>query len=422
MDREVVDNRTVTALPSVMHTDRIRDDDLVHRRDFIKTATLLSAGLLGDASGLMAAQEKKEPYRAAIIGHTGHGNFGHELDLIFAGNTKVEVVAVADADEAGRRKAAERAGAPRQYADYNVMIEREKPQLVCVAPRWTDEHYAMIRTALASGAHVISEKPFTQTLAQADELLELADRRKLKIAVAHQMRLAPGILHLHSALRDGIIGDLVEIRAYGKQYSRAGGEDMLVLGVHLFDLMRFFAGDPQWCFARVLSKGHEITRADARKVAEGIGLVAGDDIHAEFGFNSGVTGFFTSTASLRETIGHWGLELVCSKAVVRILADVFPRILIRKSAAWTDQGRSDQWSMLDGDPTANATTAERGFGPANRRVLDDWIAAIEQGREPICSGRAAAKALEMVMSVYASALARNRVTLPLARRTSPLES
>src|SRR5205085_11384238 len=173
------------------------------------------------------------------------------------------------------------------YADYRLMLEREKPQLVCVAPRWTDQHYVMTRAALESGAHVFSEKPFTQTLAEADELLALAEKQNLKIAVAHQMRLAPGILHLKSELDRGLMGDLVQIHAYGKQDSRAGGEDMLVLGVHLFDLMRFFAGDAEWCHARVQSKGHDITQADAHNSTEAIGPVAGDDIHAQFGFAHG---------------------------------------------------------------------------------------------------------------------------------------
>src|SRR5437899_12449649 len=102
------------------------------------------------------------------------------------------------------------------------MLEREKPQLVSVAPRWTDQHHAMALAALAAGAHVYLEKPITRTLAEADELLAVADRAGLKIAVAHQMRLAPSILFLQASLEGGLIGDLLEIRAHGKQDQRAG--------------------------------------------------------------------------------------------------------------------------------------------------------------------------------------------------------
>jgi predicted dehydrogenase len=359
-------------------------------------------------------------YKAVIIGSTGRGNYGHELDLLFTDHPRIDVMAVADPDEVGRSKAAGRARAVRQYADYQTMLTREKPDLVCVAPRWTEDHFAMTKAALSSGAHVFSEKPFTQTLADADVLLELARKADRKIAVAHQIRLAPGTLFLKSALERGVIGDLVEIRGFGKQDARAGAEDLHVLGVHLFDLMRFFAGDAQWCFAQAREKGHDITKADAHKAGEGIGLIAGDEIFATYGFADGVRGSFTSSARLRQTIGQWGLELLGSKGVIRILADVFPRILILKPGTMTNNYRSDHWQAMEGDPTLNATVAERDFGPANRRVLDDWLNAIEQGREPICNGLAATKAVEMVMAVYQSALVQSRVVIPLTNRAHPL--
>jgi predicted dehydrogenase len=124
------------------------------------------------------------------------------------------------------------------------MLEKEKPDLVCIAPRCTDEHRAMALAAVRVGAHVYLEKPITQTLAEADELLALVDRASLRIVVAHQMRLAPNILALKTAIEQGLLGELLEIRSHGKQDHRAGGEDLVVLGVHLFDLMRFIAGDP----------------------------------------------------------------------------------------------------------------------------------------------------------------------------------
>src|SRR5262249_34142994 len=140
------------------------------------------------------------------------------------------------------------------------------------------------------------EKPFTQTLVEADQLLALATRSGLKIAVAHQMRLAPNMLALKLALEAGVVGGLLGIRAHGKQDHRAGGEDLIVLGVHLFDLMRFFAGDPSWCVARVLQHGHEISLEDAHAATEGIGPVAGNEIEAGFSFPKGVYGTFTSRA------------------------------------------------------------------------------------------------------------------------------
>lgn len=359
-------------------------------------------------------------WRAAIIGKAGHGDYGHELDLVFTDRPNIEVLAVADPDESGRAKAVKRSGAMRHYADPLEMLEKEKPQLVCLASRWSKERHALGRAALAAGAHLITEKPFTTTLAEADDLLGAAERSGAKIAVAHQMRLAPSVVHLHKHISDGAIGDLLEMRAWGKQDGRAGGEDMLVLGSHLFDLLRLFAGDAQWCTARVLHQGRDIARSDARNVKEQIGPVAGDEITAQFAFANGVHGSFTSRNRLRPVVGHWGIEFIGSKGAMRLLANVYPSVYAHKAGTWSSTNRTDEWTRWEGDPSRDLNAEERGFVPANRRVVDDWLAAIQANREPICSGRNAMKSIEMIMAVYQAALSGRRVPFPLQNRAHPL--
>src|ERR1041385_6275394 len=158
------------------------------------------------------AQGNANIWTAAIIGHTGAGDYGHGLDLIFKDLPNVKVVAVADANAEGREKAKQRISAVKAYADYREMLAAEKPQLVCVAPRWTKEHYAMVKAALDAGAHVFCEKPFTMTLRESDELLALAENKNLRIAVSHQMRMSPNVVALKHKLSD-TIGELVQMRA-----------------------------------------------------------------------------------------------------------------------------------------------------------------------------------------------------------------
>ena len=358
--------------------------------------------------------------RAAIIGHTGSGDYGHGLDVAFNGLPNVQIVAVADPVESGRSATAKRCGAQRQYADFREMLAKETPQLVSIAPRWSEQHHAMGMAALEAGAHLLMEKPITRTLAEADELLALAEKRGLKVAVAHQMRLAPSIVHLKGKLAEGLIGDIAQIRAWGKQDDRAGGEDMLVLGTHLFDMMRNLAGDPVWCTARILHQGREFKRADAREVKEQIGRVGGTEIDAQFSFGNGVMASFTSRASLRQTVAHWGMELIGSKGVVRILMDVSPQVFLVDAGKWEAGGKTERWAPLKDDPAVGFTAEQRGFGPANRRVVEDWLEAISANREPQCSGRNAMRALEMVMAVYQAGLSGKRATFPLASRQHPL--
>ncbi len=52
-----------------------------------------------------------------------------------------------------------RLGAARDYADYREMLEREKPDLVAIGPRWATEHHAMAMASLQAGAHLYLENP-----------------------------------------------------------------------------------------------------------------------------------------------------------------------------------------------------------------------------------------------------------------------
>jgi predicted dehydrogenase len=228
------------------------------------------------------------------------------------------------------------------------------------------------------------------------------------------MRMMPVMQRLRQAVTDGLIGDLVEMRAYGKQDARAGGEDMMVLGSHLFDLMRMLAGDPLWCSARVRWQGREITPQDGRLVKDNVGPVAGDEVFAQFAFPGAVNATFTSANKLRETVGQWGIELQGSKGAARINCDISPNVFLRQSPPWQAGGKTDVWQPLDA-ALVKAPPAHN-LGP-----VGDWLEAIAKNREPECSGKNGAWAVEMVMAVYWAALAGRRISFPLKDRQQPLK-
>src|SRR5262249_32701691 len=159
-----------------------------------------------------------------IIGHTGRGGYGHGLDMAFQGLPGVAVVGLADPDEAGRRGAARRTGAARAYADYRGMLERERPHPAAIWPSDPAHRAEMTWAAASAGAHVFVEKPMATSPDEADAMVAASKENNIKIAVAHQIRLAPAIVHLKELIDDGLIGDLLEVRARGKEDSRAGGE------------------------------------------------------------------------------------------------------------------------------------------------------------------------------------------------------
>ena len=242
-------------------------------------------------------------YRVAVIGRTGKGNYGHGIDVVWKEIDNVEIVAVADEDEKGRAAAAERLGTKNAYADYRVMLEKEKPQIVSVCDRWLDAHKDMVIACAEAGASIFMEKPLAPSLADADEMVTACEMHHVKLSIAHQTRYSPRIQRVRDMIADGTLGTIVELRGRGKEDHRGGGEDLMVLGTHIMDLMRLFAGDPTSCVSRITVKGQPATKADIEtRNPEGMGPILGDEINATYSFPKGVMGYF-GTSKAKDGVG-----------------------------------------------------------------------------------------------------------------------
>ena len=119
-----------------------------------------------------------------MIGHTGRGDFGHELDTMWLNVPGVEVVAVADPVEKGLEKAKTRLGGVEGFLDFREMLAKVKPDIVSVAPRHVDQHAEMVIAAVEAGARgIYVEKPFSKTLAEADEMIAACEKSGTKLAI-----------------------------------------------------------------------------------------------------------------------------------------------------------------------------------------------------------------------------------------------
>ena len=353
----------------------------------------------------------EKTYRAAAIGHTGAGNFGHGLHTPYKAIENVEFIAVSDPNEEGREKAAAEAGALRSYADYRDMLEKEELDIVSVCPRWTTEHLDMVTACLEAGCSVYSEKPMTSTLADGDKIVETAKANGLKVAVAHQAVYLPATHAIKQMLDDGKIGTIQAIYASGKQDHRGGGEDMIVLGTHTFNMMRFFVGDVSWMQSHVTTNGKEIAYGDDHKPTEPVGPVAGDCINSYFAFKSEVSGFFQSRRDQAGS-GRYGMEIVGSEGTFSLRGDVANRLMVYPYPVLVPSNTDQEWEAIDLDQTP--------FSQGNELAIRDLIDAIENDRKPISAAEDAVAALEMILGAYESQLTGQRVSFPIANREHPL--
>jgi predicted dehydrogenase len=360
-------------------------------------------------------------YRVAVIGRTGKGDYGHGLDMVWVNHPRAELVAVADENEAGRTAAAKRLGVQATYADYRKMLATERPQIVSVAPRWLDAHRDMVIACAEHGASIFLEKPVAPTLLEADEMVAACDKAHVKCAVAHQTRYSRRVKKVRELISSGRVGDVVEMNGHGKCDRRGGGEDMMVLGTHTFDLMRYLIGEPRWCFARVQVDGRKATPGDVRQLPEGIGPGLGDHITATYGFSSPAVGHFTTFRAKDGANARYWLEVRGTKGIIHVGFGAIPAAYLCEDPTWMPGKSKSPWLEISsagvGEPEPLKANA---VGNGNRWIVDDLIASIEQDRPPhgsLVDGRAA---LEMILAVYESHRLDRLVNIPLRNRKHPL--
>ena len=357
------------------------------------------------------------PYRTAVIGRTGRGDYGHGLDLAVVDQPKLAVVAVADDNPAGRNQAAKRLGVERTYDDYRAMLEREKPQFVVVGPRWLDGHKDMILACAERGVlGIFCEKPLAPDVAACDAIVEACERSHVKLAIAFQTRYSPRYERVKAMIAEGKIGEVLELRGRGKEDRRGGGEDLMVLGVHILDLCHDLLGEPAWCFARVSDRGRAAGRSDVRDGAEGIGPLAGDRVDAMFGFEGTPVVAHFATSRPREPGQRFGLTICGSKGCIWMSTGWMPPAFYLPDPTWTATG-STRWSPIPGDKGHRPDPARGADLPTgNRAIVADLIRAVETDTQPRTHVRAARTAVEMVLACYAAHARGGMVTVPLADR------
>jgi len=393
------------------------------RRGFLAGSAALAASAAVPAIARGAGAGAKT-YRAAVIGHTGRGDYGHGLDVVWADVPGVELVAVADASEKGLADAAKRLKVSKAYTDYRRMLDEVKPDLVSIAPRWVDQHHDMLLAAAQRGVRgVYMEKPLCRTLAEADAMVAACQKHNVKMAIAFQTRYSPKLPVIAELIRSGKIGQVVEFRARGKEDARGGAEDLWVLGPHLMNLIELYGGKPLWCFGSVCEQGRPIRREDVKPGSEGIGLLAGDEVHAMYRLASGAAAYFDS---VRKAGGgpRFALWICGSKGIIELTTSYMPGAFLLPDASWSvPRGKNRKWLPITSagvdkpEPIKDAMPVERR---GNVEAVKDLIASIEKDRKPLADITDARTALEMVVGVFESQRLGKPATFPLQNRADPL--
>ena len=388
----------------------------MNRRHFI-TATAATF-----ATSAFAGEKK---LRVAVIGHTGRGNYGHGIDTMWLHVPAAEIVAVADADEKGLAAERKKLKVDKGFADYRMMLAETKPDIAAIGPRHIDQHRDMIMAAIEAGAKgIYMEKPFCRSLVEADEIVAACGKHGVKLAVAHRNRWHPVMPVVKQLLADKAIGRVLEIRARGKEDARGGSLDLWVLGSHLFNLAAFFAGEPVACSATVLQDGKPVTKEDVKQGDEGIGPLAGNEVHARFEMASGLPVFFDSVKNAGTRNAGFGIQIIGTEGIIDLRTDKEPAAQLLAGSPFDPNPKPRAWVSV----TTGGIGKPEPLGDAIKEVMEhvtaatDLIASMqEKDRQPLVSAKDARTTIEMISTIFESQrLGGQRVTFPLKTRENPL--
>ena len=111
------------------------------------------------------------------------------------------------------------------------MIKLNRPKVVSIST-WKDTHYEISNFCIDNGVKVIIlEKPLANSISEAKKLISKLKTKKTKVLVNHRRRFDTDIIKLQSKIKNGIIGDILQVSSfyvYG----------LLTTGTHLIDTLR----------------------------------------------------------------------------------------------------------------------------------------------------------------------------------------
>jgi len=141
------------------------------------------------------------------VGIVGYGYWGPNVARNFHQTPGARVLAISDADEGSLRRAEQSFPGVRASLDCVELVTAPDIDVIAIVTP-VSSHFDIAKAALLNGKHIFIEKPFTASVAQAEQLIELAERKRLKIMVDHTFLFTGAVKKIKELIDDGVLGDL----------------------------------------------------------------------------------------------------------------------------------------------------------------------------------------------------------------------
>jgi len=314
------------------------------------------------------------------IGVVGVGHLGRHHARVFSGIQKCRLVGVYDKQAERTREIAGEYGT-RAFECYEALLG--EVDAIDIAAT-TTYHYELAKAALLLGKHVFIEKPITSTKEQAEELLQIASEKKVKIQVGHIERFNPVIMQVASKIVNPMFVESHRLAPFTPR-----GSDVPVvldLMIHDIDLIMSFINQPikeiRASGVGIVTKSIDIATARLEFANGAIANVTASRISMK---RERKIRFFQKDAYI--TVDFQNKKSTILKKSAKLIL-LLPQILAGKTD-FDPKDMVDEKEIIVPEGGKDALTFE----------LEAFVQAILKNSRPICSGEDGARALDVALQI-----------------------
>jgi predicted dehydrogenase len=339
--------------------------------------------------------------RAAVIGTSRVGSAWDDYladtpELIpsshagcYTAHPRTELVAGCDLNPEKLAAFGERWGiAPEhRYTDFREMIGKERPDVVSVTTSWSRTKDEIVPVVATSGVRgIFCEKPLCTSMAVADEIVRLVEANGIAFQCGYPRRFNPRYQAVRGLIEQGEIGEVVSVTI-------VGAASLLHDATHDWDAMAYFAGGPEPALAFGALEAPRLNRH-----GQPVQDLKGD-------------GYVQHTNGVRFLME--GAAFPGSST--RVIAGTEARIIAvndcKEVELWRHPAeRTTRWMSLEPQSAPATVKSPQMLG------LEDLVAAIDGGRQPVYSVRRAARFMEYSLALHSSHRRGGRVSFPIEDR------
>lgn len=190
-------------------------------------------------------------------GVIGVGAMGYNHVRVLLGMEGVKLAAIADSDKINLDKVSRTFGMTNKYLSYKEMIKKHKLDVVIIAVP-TMLHKQVAIDCIENGIHVFVEKPISDSVPDAKEMIKSADKHKKLLIVGHIERFNPVVVKIKEFIDQKMLGNvyLVNTIRAGPYPKRIKDVGVLVdLAVHDIDIIRYLVGEIKQIYSQLINSG-----------------------------------------------------------------------------------------------------------------------------------------------------------------------